>query len=121
MNEELDFPLSSMGWYLMLVFGWVNSCSTMKFLKLSQSVRGLVVVGWLVFLKTHQAQSELPRPIPWNSIESDLRSTSKIYFDNVTLTLHNATLTSKKPYQHNKQCDCSKTNGKNEVYVVFFQ
>ena len=28
-----------------------------------------------------------------NSVESDLGCTSRIYFDNVTLTLHNATLT----------------------------
>ena len=43
-------------------------------------------------------QSELPRPIPWNSMESDYGCTSRIYFhnagDNVTLTLYNLTLTS---------------------------
>ena len=37
-------------------------------------------------------QSELPRPIPWDSVESDLGCTSRIYFDNVTLRLHNVTL-----------------------------
>ena len=31
--------------------------------------------------------SELPRPIPWKSVESDLGFTSRIYFDIVTLTL----------------------------------
>ena len=37
-----------------------------------------------------------------------------IYFDkaddNVMLTLHNVTLSSQKPCQHNNKCDCSKTN-----------
>ena len=46
-------------------------------------------------------QSELPRPIPRNSVESDHGCTSRIYFDNagdnVTLTLYNVTLTSQKP------------------------
>ena len=46
-------------------------------------------------------QSELPRPIPRNSVESDHGCTSGIYFDNagdaVTLTLYNVTLTSQKP------------------------
>ena len=46
-----------------------------------------------------QDQSELPQSIPW------------IYFDNVILMLHNVTLTSQKPCQHNNKCDCSKTNG----------
>ena len=35
---------------------------------------------------TDTLRSELPRPIPWNSVESDLGCTSRIYFDNVTLT-----------------------------------
>ena len=48
-------------------------------------------------------QSELPWPIPWLSMESELGCTDKIYFDKVTLT-------PKKPRQHNKKCDCSKTN-----------
>ena len=30
--------------------------------------------------------------------------------DNVTLMLHNVTLTSQKPSQHNNKCDCSKAN-----------
>ena len=34
------------------------------------------------------------------SVESDLGSTSRIYFDNVTLTSHNVTLTSQKPRQN---------------------
>ena len=46
-------------------------------------------------------QSELPRPVPRNSVESNDRCTSRIYFDNagdnVTLTLYNVTLTSHKP------------------------
>ena len=44
------------------------------------------------------SKSELSRPILRNSVESDHRCTSKIYFDNsgdnVTLTLYNVTLTS---------------------------
>ena len=61
-------------------------------------------------------QSELPRPIPRNSVESDHGCTSRIYFDNVG---DNVTLTSQKPCLHNNKCDCSKTNALNEVY--FFQ
>ena len=54
------------------------------------------------------SQSELSLPITWNSVESDLRCTSRIYFENVTLTLHNLTLTSQKPCQYNSKFDCSK-------------
>ena len=32
-------------------------------------------------------QLELPRPIPWNVVESDLGCTSRIYFDNVTFLM----------------------------------
>ena len=46
-------------------------------------------------------QSELPRPIPRNSMESDQGCTSRIYFDNVgdnvTLTLYNVMLATQKP------------------------
>ena len=50
----------------------------------------------------HQVlQSELPRPIPRNSVESDHGYTSRIYFenagDNVTLTLYNVTLAPQSP------------------------
>ena len=42
---------------------------------------------------TFKGQSELPRPILPNSVESDHGCTSRIYFDNVgenvTLTLYN--------------------------------
>ena len=45
-------------------------------------------------------QSELPRPVPRNHVESDHGCTSGIYFDNagdnVRLTLYNVTLTSQK-------------------------
>ena len=62
---------------------------------------------------TPTIQSELPRPIPRNSVESDQGCTSRIYFDNVgdnvTLTLYNVTLTSQKPCLHNNKCDYSKT------------
>ena len=82
--------------------------------------------------------SELPRPMPQNSVESDHGCTSRIHFDkegdnltltlynvtltlyNVTLTLYNVTLTSHKPCKRNNKCDCSKTNGLNEV-CVFYQ
>ena len=47
------------------------------------------------------------------SVEPDLGCTSRIYFDNVTLTLHNLTLTSQKPCQYNNKFDCSETNGYN--------
>ena len=50
----------------------------------------------------HTHQSELPRPILRNSVESDQGCTSRIYFDNasenVTLTLYNVMLTPKKSY-----------------------
>ena len=59
-------------------------------------------------------QSELPRPIPWNSVEIDHGCTSRIYFDNVTLTLHNMKLTSQKPCQHNI------INEVNVCLIVFF-
>ena len=66
-------------------------------------------------------QLVLPQPIPQNSMESDHRCTSSIYFansgDNVPLTLYNVTLPSQKPCLHNNKCDCSKTNGLNEVHV----
>ena len=62
----------------------------------------------------HPEQSELPRPIPLNSVESDPGCTSRIYFDNagchVTLTLYNVMLMSQKPCLHNNKCDYSKTN-----------
>ena len=47
------------------------------------------------------SQSELPRPIPRISMESDHGCTSRIYFDNagdnVTMRLYNVTVTSQKP------------------------
>ena len=47
-------------------------------------------------------KSELPWPILRNSVESDHKIYSRIYFDNaddnVTLTLYNVTLMSQKPY-----------------------
>ena len=51
-------------------------------------------------------QSELLRPIPRNSVESDRGCTSRIYFDNagdnVTLMLLSVTLTSQKPCLRNR-------------------
>ena len=43
-------------------------------------------------------------------MESDLGCTSRIYF-------YNATLTSKKPCQHNNKCVCSKTNGFSNILL----
>ena len=69
----------------------------------------------------NHTQSELPQPIPRNSMESDHGCTSRIYFDNaddnVTLTLYNVMLTSHNSCEHNNKCDCNKTNGFNEIYV----
>ena len=39
--------------------------------------------------RTGVLQSEPLRPIPLSSVESELECTSRIYFDNETLTLHN--------------------------------
>ena len=41
-----------------------------------------------------------------NSVEYDLGCTSRVYFDNVTLT-------SQKPCQHNNKFDCSTKKGYN--------
>ena len=60
-------------------------------------------------------QSELPRPIPWHSGESDHRGSSRIYFDNAG---DNVTLTSQKTCLHNNKSDCRKTNGLNEAYAL---
>ena len=49
-----------------------------------------------------------------------LRQFRGIYFDNVMLTLHNVTLTSKKPCQHNNKCDCRKTNGYRPKWSLCF-
>ena len=59
-----------------------------------------------------------------NSVESDLGCTLRIYFDydNVMLTLHNVTLTSQKPCQHNNTISsviAAKQTVINEVYVFF--
>ena len=52
-----------------------------------------------------------------NYVESDLGCTSRIYFDNMTLTLHNMTLTSWKPCQHNTSVIAAKQTVINEAYV----
>ena len=66
------------------------------------------------------SRSELPWPVPWNYMESDLGCTSRIYFDNVTLTVYNVTLTSQTPCQCNNKFDCSETNGYNiPQYDIF--
>ena len=57
-----------------------------------------------------------------NSVESDLRCTSRVHFDtrNVTLTSHNVTLTVQKPCQYNNKFDCSETIGCNIPQVLIF-
>ena len=65
----------------------------------------------------------MPRPIPRNSVESDHGCTSRVYFGNagdiVMLTLYNVTLTSHKPFKHNKNVIAAKQTVVNEVYVIF--
>ena len=53
------------------------------------------------------------------SVESDLGWTWRIYFDNVALMLHNVMLTSQKPCQHNKKCNCSKINSYKWSLCIF--
>ena len=60
--------------------------------------------------------SELPRPIPRNSMESDHGCTSRIFFDNAG---DNVTLTSQKPCLHNNKCDAATQTALNEDYVSF--
>ena len=61
---------------------------------------GKQLIGNVDIQNYSQRQSELPRPILQNSVESDHGCTSRIYFDNagdnMTLTLYNVTLTSQK-------------------------
>ena len=93
---------------------WLVVCLSVNELHLSESRHGkccLLGPKGQVRPTSVGNKSELRRPITWNSVESDLGCTSMIYFDNVTLTLHNVTLMSQKPCQHNNKCDCSKTNG----------
>ena len=60
-----------------------------------------------------------------NSMESDLGCTSRVYFDNVTLTLHNVARASHKACKYINKFDCSETNGYNisqyaiNEFVVF--
>ena len=82
-----------------------------KFVRVeSLTSRPLMLVG-IVQHNSIEHHAMSIRTASVNSMESDLRCTSRIYIDNVTLTLHNLTPTSQKPYQHNNKCDCRKTNG----------
>ena len=64
-----------------------------------------------------------------NSVESDHGCTPRVYFDNVTLTSHNVTLMSHKPFKYNNSFDYIEIKGCNiphdpinEFYIVrFFQ
>ena len=53
-----------------------------------------------------QKRMEAVGTVPANSEESDLGVTSRVYFDNVTLT-------AQKSCQHNYKFDCSERNGYN--------
>ena len=53
-----------------------------------------------------------------NPVESDLELTSRIFFDNLTLTLHNVTLTSQKPCQYINKSDAEKQTVINEEFIV---
>ena len=82
-------------------------------MKFHQHVNGAISSGFSQCLQKYQfmgfqstkgyriRQSELPRSIPQNSVESDHGCTSRIYFDNagddVTLTIYNVTLKSQNP------------------------
>ena len=55
-----------------------------------------------------------------NSMQSDLGCTSRIYLDNVTMTLHNVTLASQKPCHHNNKCECSKQTVYVCLLLLFF-
>ena len=72
--------------------------------------------------KTENKKTETYRPIPRNSVESEHGCTSRIYFDNagnnMTLTLYNVTLTSRKPCLHSNKCDCCKRNSLNEANKI---
>ena len=72
---------------------------TSALLELNSGRRGRLTAE--IFSCPNLHQTELPRPIPRKSVESDHRCTSRIYFDNagdnVTLTMYNVTLTSQKP------------------------
>ena len=46
-----------------------------------------------------------------NSVELDCGSSSRVYFDNVTLTSHNVAMASQRPCQNNNKFNCSETNG----------
>ena len=104
------------GWYLivsisdlcLLTYFFFYNMNTMIKTSLSlESVKYVAKLFSAVKLQMHftnyfsnEWKSELPQPIPQNSVESDHGCTSRIYFDNagdnVTLTLYNVTLTSQK-------------------------
>ena len=61
------------------------------------------------------------REIPWiQTTDVQRGSTLMTRVKYVPLALYNVTLTSQKPPLHKNKCDCGKTKGLNEVYVVVF-
>ena len=100
----------------MLMFSqeWNQLCSDRKDAKQSACLFTLMFYYLFIFRRTCRYsevanQSELPWPIPRNSVEADHGCTSWIYFDNVgdnmKLTLYNMMLMSQKPCKHNNKCD----------------
>ena len=67
----------------------------------------LVEITWKIFDNSHQLSDPIGTASA-NLVESDLGCTLRIYFDKVTLMLHNMMLTSQKLCQHNKKCDFNK-------------
>ena len=67
----------------------------------------LVEITWKIFDNSHQLSDPIGTASS-NLVESDLGCTLRIYFDKVTLMLHNMMLTSQKLCQHNKKCDFNK-------------
>ena len=81
----------------------------------------LVEITWKIFDNSHQLSDPIGTASA-NLVESDLGCTLRIYFDKVTLMLHNMMLTSQKLCQHNKKCDFNKISLKRyfiEKYINF--
>ena len=101
-------------WYMhvvkQLIYGDVDSAAKLSEIKIIFGLERNYTIGKdRYFLKNERYPFVLAcngpiGTVSANSVESDLGCTSRVYFDNVTLT-------SQKPCQHNINCDCSETNG----------
>ena len=103
--------------------GWLTVCLSVNELRLSESRHGkcrLYGPKGQVRSTSLGNYSELPWSIPRNSVESGLGCTSRIYFDNVTLTF----LTWRWRHRNHANTITSVIAAKqtviNEVYVVVF-